>query len=105
MSLDARLVGLAGSDPGVKPRGLDQMPCQKLNGTAPSSAPMADRSAADVWAGLPLTNDPAATIDVPGAMTRSCRTACGSAWPAKAARAAPTAAATSVGSAAAARTT
>jgi hypothetical protein len=99
------LVGLAGSDPATKPSGSDQMPGQKLNGTPPSSAAMAERSAAEVCAGLPLANDPAAASDVPGATTRSCRTACGSAWPAKAARAAPTAAANSVVSAAAASTT
>src|ERR1700741_1365374 len=99
------LDGLAGDDPATKPSGSDQMPCQKLNGTPPSSAPMADRSAVKVGAGLPLANDPTASSDVPGATTRSCRTACGSAWPAKAANAAPTVAATSVVSAAAASTT
>src|SRR5580658_6703840 len=99
------LAGLAGNDPATKPSGSDQMPFQKLNGTPPSSAPMADRNAAEVCAGLPLANDPAAASDVPGATVRSCRTACESAWPANAASAAPTAAATSVVSAAAASTT
>ena len=99
------LAGLAGNDPARKPSGSDQMPCQKLNDTPPSPAAMDDRNAAEVCAGLPLANDPAADSVVPGATTRSCRTACGSAWPAKAANAAPTAAATSVVSAAAASTT
>ncbi len=104
MLVDA-LAGLAGSDPALKPSGSDQMPCQKPNGT-PSSVPaMVDRNAAEVWAGLPPANVPETSIDVPGAITRSCLTACGSAWPANAARAAPTAAATSVVSAAAASTT
>src|ERR1700679_2810347 len=99
------LAGLAGNEPATKPSGLDQMPGQKLNGTPPSPAAMDDRNTAVVCAGLPPTNFPAAARDVPGARTRSCRTACGSAWPAKAASAAPTAAATSVVSAAAASTT
>src|ERR1700733_6365182 len=102
---EVMLVGLAGSDPARKPSGSDQMPCQKLNDTPPSPATMDDRNAAEVCAGLPLVNDPAAATVVPGATTRSCRTACGSAWPAKAANAAPTVAATSVVSAAAASTT
>src|ERR1700722_8302463 len=99
------LAGLAGNDPARKPSGADQGPCQKLNDTPPSPAAMDDRTAAEVCAGLPLANDPAADTVVPGATTRSCRTACGSAWPAKAANAAPTAAAASVVSAAAASTT
>src|SRR5580658_1325729 len=99
------LVGSAGNDPARKPSGWDQVPCQKLNDTPPSPAAMDDRNAAEVCAALPLANDPAAASVVPGATTRSCRTACGSAWPAKAANAAPTVAATSVVSAAAASTT
>ena len=99
------LAGVAGNDPATKPSGSDQVPCQKLNGTAPSSAAMDDRNAAEVRAGLPFANDPAAATVVPGATARSCRTACGNAWPANAASAAPTAAATSVVSAAAASTT
>src|SRR5579859_5500371 len=99
------LAGLAGNDPARKLSGSDQMPCQKLNDTPPSPEAMDDRNAAEVCAGLPLANDPAAATVVPGATTRSCRTACGSAWPAKAANAAPTVAATSVVSAAAASTT
>src|ERR1700729_3342067 len=97
--------GLAGTDPARKPSGSDQAPCQKLKGTPPSPAAMDDRNAAEVCAGLPLANDPAAAKVVPGATTRSCRTACGSAWPTDAASAAPTASATSVVSAAAASTT
>src|ERR1700726_1147223 len=99
------LAGLAGNDPATKANGSDQMPCQKVNDTPPSPAAMDDRNAAEVCAGLPLANDPAAATAVPGATIRSCRTACGSAWPANAANAAPTAAATSVVSAAAASTT
>jgi hypothetical protein len=99
------LAGLAGNDPATKPSGSDQTPCQKLNDTPLSPAAMDDRNAAEVCAGLPLLNDPVAASDVPGATTRSCRTACGSAWPAKAANAAPTVAATSVVSAAAVSTT
>src|SRR3984885_13489215 len=102
---EVMLVGLAGNDPARKPSGSDQMPCQKLNDTPSSPAAMDDRNAAEVCAGLPLANDPAAATVVPGATSRSCRTACGSAWPAKAANAAPTVAATSVVSAAAASTT
>src|ERR1700761_6210213 len=105
MSPEVMPAGLAGNDPARKPSGSDQVPCQKVNGTAPSPAAMDDRNAAVVCAGLPLPNGPAAATDVPGAATRSCRTACGSAWPAKAASAAPTAAATRVVSAAAASTT
>src|SRR6202035_5752638 len=105
MSPEMMPAGLAGNDPARKPSGSDQVPCQKVNGTAPSPAAMDDRNAAVVCAGLPLPNGPAAATDVPGAATRSCRTACGSAWPAKAASAAPTAAATRVVSAAAASTT
>ncbi len=99
------LAGLAGNDPAWKPSGSDQMPCQKPNGTRPSPAAMDDRNAAEVRAGSPFASDPAANTVVPGATTRSCRTACGSAWPAKTANAAPTMAATSVVSAAAASTT
>src|ERR1700753_1426095 len=102
---EAMLAGLAGNDPVRKPSGSDQVPCQNLKDTPPSPAAMDARCAAEVCAGLPLANDPAAASEVPGATTRSCRTACGSAWPAKAARGAPTAAATSGGSAAAASTT
>src|SRR5579862_2808148 len=102
---EVMLAGLAGNDPARKPSGSDQMPGQKLNGTPPSPAAMDDRNAAEVCSGLPLANDPAADNVVPGATTRSCRTACGSAWPAKAANAAPTVAATSMVSAAAASTT
>src|ERR1700735_1489406 len=105
MLFELMLAGLAGNDPATKLSGSDQIPCQKLNDTPPSPAAMDDRNAAEVCAGLPLANDPAAASVVPGATTRSCRTACGSAWPAKAANAAPTVAATSVVSAAAASTT
>src|SRR3984885_2237511 len=105
MLFELMLAGLAGNDPARKASGSDQIPCQKLNDTPPSPAAMDDRNAAEVCAGLPLANDPAAATVVPGAMTRSCRTACGSAWPTYAASAAPTAAATSVVSAAAASTT
>src|SRR5579872_7572703 len=93
---EVMLAGLAGNDPAAKPSASDQVPCQNLNGTLPSPAAMDDRNAAVVCAGLPFANDPAAASVVPGATTRSCRTACGSAWPAKAANAAPTVAATSV---------
>src|ERR1700730_2424305 len=99
------LPGLAGNDPATKTNGSDQMPCQKVNDTPPTPAASDDRKAAEVCAGLPLANDPAAASVVPGATTRSCRTACGSPWPAKGASAAPAAAATSVVSAAAASTT
>src|SRR3984885_15206336 len=102
---EVMLVGLAGNDPARKPSGSDQMPRQKLNDTPSSPAAMDDRNAAEVCAGLPLANDPAAATVVPGATSRSCRTACGSAWPAKAANVAPTVAATSVVSAAATSTT
>src|ERR1700688_243817 len=105
MLSEVMLGGLAGNDPAMKPNGSDQMPCQNLNDTPPSPAAMDDRNAAEVCAGLPLANDPVAASVVPGATTRSCRTACGSAWPAKAANAAPTVAATSVISVAAASTT
>ena len=81
------------------------MPWKRPNGTPSSDAAIVDRSAAVVWAGLPPANVPVMVIDVPGAATRSCLTAWGSAWPANTARAAPTAAATSVVSAAAASTT
>ena len=104
MLVDA-LAGLAGSDPASKPSGSDQMPCQKPNGTPSSVLAMVECNAAEVWAGLPPANVPETSIDVPCATTRSCLTACGSAWPANAARAAATAAATSVVSAAAASTT
>src|ERR1700753_1079629 len=93
---EAMLAGLAGNDPVRKPSGSDQVPCQNLKDTPPSPAAMDARCAAEVCAGLPLANDPAAASVVPGATTRSCRTACGSAWPAKTANAAPTAAATRV---------
>ena len=102
---EVMLAGLAGNDPGTKASGSDQVPCQKLNDTPPSPAAMDDRNAAEVCAGLPLANDPAAATAVPGAASRSCRTACGSAWPANTASAAPAAAATSVVSVAAASTT
>src|SRR5579862_9890014 len=102
---EVMLAGWAGNDPARKPSGSDQRPRQKLNGTAPSPAAMDDRNAAVVCAGWPFANDPAAATVVPGATIRSCRTACGSAWPAKAAKAAPIVAAASVVSAAAAITT
>src|ERR1700722_3349461 len=105
MLSEVLLAGLAGSDPARKPSGLDQVPCQNLNDTPLSPAAMDDRNAAVVCAGFRLANDPAAASVVPGATTRSCRTACGRAWPAKAANAAPTVAATSVVIAAAASTT
>src|SRR5580693_2964960 len=105
MLSEVMLAGLAGNDPARKPSGSDQVPCQKLNDTPPSPAAMDDRNAAEVCAGLPLANDPAAARVVPGAATRSCRTAWGSAWPAKAANATAIVAATSVVSAAAASTT
>src|ERR1700689_458314 len=105
MLSEVMLAVLAGNDPARKPSGSDQMPCQKVNDTPPSPAAMDDRNAAEVCAGLALPNDPAAASVVPGAKTRSCRTACGIAWPAKAANAAPTVAASSVVSAAAASTT
>jgi hypothetical protein len=83
----------------------DQVPDQKSIGT-PGSAPLiADLSAADVDCASPLPNGPFATMEFPGAFTRSCRTACGRACPANTASAAATAAATSVVRAAAAITT
>ena len=69
------------------------MPAWKLNGIPGSAAAMRDRSAALSGAAWPgsLTS-PVTDIAVPGAVTRSCRTASGRAWPANTASAAATAA-------------
>jgi hypothetical protein len=99
------LVGRAGSAPGIRPSGSDQVPDQKSNGTAGSAVRIADLSAADVDCASPLPNGPFAAMEFPCALTRSCRTACGRACPANTASAAATAAATSVVRAAAAITT
>ncbi len=101
----AVLAGEAGSAPGTRPRGSDQVACQKPNGTGWIADPIALRSAAVTGTILPSTNVAWALSEVPDATDRSCRTACGSPCPANTASAAPTAAATSAVSAAAARTT
>src|ERR1700739_1681226 len=99
------LVGRAGSAPGTKPSGSDQVPDQKSNGTPGSAVPIALFSAVAVDCVSPAPKGPAAARELPGAFTRSCRTACGKACPANTTSEAPTAAATSVVSAAAAITT
>ena len=98
--------GSAGSAPGTSPSGSDQNASLKLNGMPGNVAAICDRSAVlplAAWLGS-LTS---AVIDsaVSGAVTRSCLTACGSAWPVKTVSAAATVAATRVVSAAAASTT
>ncbi len=101
-----RPAGRAGSAPGTRPSGSDQVPCQKPNGTPGSAEPIADRRASVVVRDVGRrrrTRSPSARCR--GATARSCRTVCGSACPANAASAAATAAATSVVSAAAAITT
>jgi hypothetical protein len=97
--------GRAGWAPGTRLSGLDQMPCQKPNGTPGSAKPIADRRALVVADTVVPEKDPPAVSAVPGAVTRSCRTAWGSDWPPKAASAAAAAAATNVVRAAAAMTT
>ena len=100
------LAGDAGSAPGTSPSGSDQNASWKLNGMPGIAAAIRDRSAAlpgAAWLGS-LTS---AVTDnaVSGAVTRSCRTASGRAWPVNTASAAATAAVTRVVSAAAASTT
>jgi hypothetical protein len=100
------LAGDAGSAPGTSPSGSDQNASWKLNGMPGMAAAIRDRSAVlpmAAWLGS-LTS---VVIDsaVPGAMTRSCWTACGRAWLVKTASAAATVAATRIVSAAAASTT
>ena len=69
------LAGRAGSAPETKPSGSDQVPAQKSNGTAGSAPAIADLSAAVVDRASPVPNGPAAASELPGATTRSCRTA------------------------------
>ena len=97
--------GRAGSAPGDRPSGSDQIPCQKPKGAPASAEPIADRRVSVVVAMSAPEKDPFAVSAVPGAATRSCRTVWGSACPANAASAAATAAATRVVRAAAAITT